>query len=64
MSVKSIKLHNRDDDLDAVHGLLVLYMMFMHLLGFAIGTVSKYYYPLTHFLSFFMAWFYFKAGMF
>lgn len=51
-------------DLDAVHGLLVLYMMFMHLLGFAIGTVSKYYYPLTHFLSFFMAWFYFKAGMF
>lgn len=55
---------NRDHDLDCVHGLLILYMMFMHLLGFAIGTVSKYYYPLTHFLSFFMAWFYFKAGMF
>lgn len=55
---------SRFQDLDSVHGLLVLYMMFMHLLGFAIGTVSKYYYPLTHFLSFFMAWFYFKAGMF
>lgn len=55
---------NRDHNLDCVHGLLILYMMLMHLLGFAIGTVSKYYYPLTHFLSFFMAWFYFKASMF
>ena len=54
----------RDQGLDAIHGLLVLYMMLMHLLGFAIGSESKFYYPLTHLLSFFMAWFFFKAGMF
>lgn len=60
----SVACNKRENSLDSIHGLLVLYMMLMHLLGFAIGTVSKYYYPLTHFLSFFMAWFYFKAGMF
>lgn len=63
-STKMIADKTRSIDLDAIHGLLILYMMFMHLLGFAIGTSSKFYYPLTHFLSFFMAWFYFKAGMF
>lgn len=53
----------RCKDLDAAHGLLILYMMFMHTLGFAIGTGSQYYYPLTHPFAFFMAWFYYKSGM-
>ena len=61
---KMSKSVERDQGLDAIHGLLVLYMMLMHLLGFAIGSESKFYYPLTHLLSFFMAWFFFKAGMF
>lgn len=63
-TMEETDLKNRDLGLDTIHGLLVLYMMFMHLLGFAIGTGSKFYYPLTHFLSFFMAWFFYKAGMF
>lgn len=52
----------RDNSLDAVAGLMILYMMFIH-----IGqpeTFKNGAYILLRFFFFFMAWFYFKTGMF
>lgn len=53
----------RQDHLDCAHGLMILHMMFFHLCDETIvGT--PFYYPILHTLSFFMAWFFFKSGMF
>lgn len=49
-------------DLDCVHGLMIIHMMFYHICGSAIYE-TDYYYPIVHTLSFFMAWFFFKSGM-
>ena len=58
------KTSSRKTHLDSVHGLMILNMMLTHWCGFAIGMSSKFYYPVTHVLAFFMAWFFFKSGMF
>ncbi|MBP5515593.1 MAG: acyltransferase family protein [Bacteroidales bacterium] len=54
---------DRQIHLDCAHGLMILHMMFFHLCDETIvGT--PYYYPILHTLAFFMAWFFFKSGMF
>lgn len=53
----------RQDHLDCAHGLMILQMMFFHL---CVSTIygTPVYYQILHPLSFFMAWFFFKSGMF
>lgn len=54
---------NRQEHLVYAHGLMIFHMMFFHL---CVSTLynTPLYYPLLHSLSFFMAWFFFKSGMF
>lgn len=53
----------RQDHLDCAHGLMILHMMFFHL---CVSTIynTPLYHIILHPLSFFMAWFFFKSGMF
>lgn len=53
----------RQDHLDCAHGLMILHMMFFHLCNATI-IHKPYYYSILKPLSFFMAWFFFKSGMF
>ncbi|MBP5547900.1 MAG: hypothetical protein J6X58_03285 [Bacteroidales bacterium] len=53
----------RQNHIDCAHGLMILHMMFYHLCGSIIQD-TPYYYPLLHTFAFFMAWFFFKSGMF
>lgn len=53
----------RQDHIDCAHGLMIMHVMLFHLCDSSIyGT--PYFYPILHTLSFFMAWFFFKSGMF
>ena len=60
------KENNRSVFLDNVCGVLILYMIFFHYLGF-LG-IPRYDNPIVSFFSdtfsFFMSWFFFKNGMF
>ncbi len=53
----------RQDHLDCAQGLMILHMMFYHLCANTINN-TPHHYHLLHPLSFFMAWFFFKSGMF
>lgn len=53
----------RQSHLDCAHGLMILHMMVYHLC-FSIKDNYDALYPILHTLSFFMAWFFFKSGMF
>lgn len=53
----------RQDYLDCAHGLMIMHVMIYHLC-FSINNNYKALYSILHTLSFFMAWFFFKSGMF
>lgn len=57
------RLNSKQDHIVYAHGLMILHMMFFH---FCVSTIygSQLYYTILHPLSFFMAWFFFKSGMF
>lgn len=54
----------RDEGLDAIAGLLIVYMIFGHCCQIADARDFLFYKTSNKFLFFFMAWFYWKAGMF
>lgn len=53
----------RQTHLDCAHGLMILHMLFFHL---SVSTIynTPLYHTILHPLSFFIAWFFFKSGMF
>ncbi len=55
--------YTRQKHLDCAHGLMIIHMMFFHL---CVSTIynTPLYHTILHPLSFFMAWFFFKSGMF
>lgn len=62
--MNDINLYRRDTSLDAVGGLLIMYMMLTHLYGHYEVPKGVFYLGVSQLLTFFMAWFFFKAGMF
>lgn len=57
------QIATRQDHLDSAHGMMILYVMFFHLCASIIHNPNTSYLVL-HPLSFFVAWFFFKSGMF
>ena len=55
---------SRDTALDNVGGVMILYMMYRHCLVYPLKTTFVAGYLLYYPLLFFMAWFFFKGGMF
>lgn len=53
----------RRSDLDTVNGILIVYMIIVHILGTS-HTEQTQWHLLLRPLNFFMAWFFFKSGMF
>ena len=64
MTSVGTKMVKRDYSLDSVCGVLILYMIFHHSSQFSGTTNDILYTTATRLLGFFMAWFYFKSGMF
>lgn len=54
----------RDNTLDAVAGLLIIYMMLRHAFEWSGASTDSFYITSSQVLPFFMAWFFFKSGMF
>lgn len=52
----------RNNSLDNINGVLITFMFFYHVVGFA--GLSEDFYIITNIFSFFMPWFFFKSGMF
>lgn len=54
----------RNESIDTVAGIMILYMVFTHVCQHYHFEKSTVYITCEHFLYFFMPWFFFKAGMF
>lgn len=54
----------RNESIDSVAGIMILYMVFTHVCQHYHLEHSNFYMSLERLLYFFMPWFYFKAGMF
>jgi len=59
-----MKKNARNESLDMVSGVMVLWMMIFHLFQWAEITDSLFYKTVLQWLFFFLPWFYFKSGMF
>ena len=57
-------MKSRDDTIDSVAGVMVVYMVFTHVCQHFGLAQSTLYLSLERVLYFFMPWFFFKAGMF
>ena len=55
---------SRLGSIDAVSGLLIMFMITMHALQFTDNTNTNFYYWINIIFSFFMPYFFFKSGMF
>ena len=61
MEIMESGANKRVSHIDAVSGLLIIYMIIIHVIQFSkFTTALRLLYP----LSFFMSWFFFKSGMF
>lgn len=54
----------RDDSLDGVCGLLIIWMISMHAAQWSGVKGTTFFNVATHVFFYFMPWFYFKGGMF
>lgn len=54
---------NRDNSIDAVAGVLIIYMIFVHAFQ-CLGVYKGDLYHYMQYLSFYMPWFFFKGGVF
>lgn len=59
-----METRKRDNTLDAVAGLLIIYMMLRHAFEWSGASTDYFYIASSQVLPFFMAWFFFKSGMF
>lgn len=57
-------MKGRDISLDAVAGLFIIYMIMGHAFQWANAVDDDFYVACNYFLYMFMAWFFFKSGMF
>ena len=55
---------NRDNSLDAVHGLMLSHMIILHTCGLSGVNQNKVSIVICNLLFCFMPWFYFKSGLF
>lgn len=54
----------RDDSLDRIAGLMILYVIVGHMMNWSIGSSNDIRMTLEKIIPYFMPWFYFKSGMF
>lgn len=64
LSIENEIKQHRDTSLDAVCGLLIIYMILCHAFGWSGTTEDSFYRCISRVLFFFMPWFFYKSGMF